>query len=267
MTDSELTVVRPMDGTMVVTLDRPSKRNALDADLVECLHEALDAAVIADVRLLCLRGQGISFCAGFDLSNLDLETDGDLLLRFVRIEMLLNRLYNAPFVTVALAHGRVIGAGADLFAACERRFVVDDAQFCFPGAAFGLVLGLGRLIARVGQDRAREIVRSGRELHVDEALAIGLASGRIAAGDVDDLLARETAMASRLDRETAAALHAVNATDGVVDLAHLTSSAARPGLKDRIIAYRERVTARKQQWAVVRRGFVQGANVGGGSGY
>lgn len=251
MTVSELVVTRPAEGTMVLTMSRPVKRNALDGNLVECLHDALDAAAIADVRLLCLRGEGASFCAGFDLSNLDVESDGDLLLRFVRIEKLLNRLYTAPFVTLALAHGRVMGAGADLFVACERRFVVDDAQFSFPGAAFGLVLGTGRLMSRMGQDRALEILRSGREVREEEALASGLATGKVARGEIDALMVRESKAASRLDRETIAALHAVRATDGVADLAHLTNSASRPGLKDRIIAYRDRASRRKEHLALV----------------
>lgn len=267
MPASELIVTRPVDGTMVVTIDRAAKRNALDANLVECLHEALDAAAIANAHLLCLRGAGVSFCTGFDLSDLDSETDGDLLLRFVRIEMLLNRIYNAPFVTLALAHGDVRGAGADLFAACERRFVVDDARFCFPGAALGAVAGIGRLVSRVGRDHGREIMRSGRELGADEALAIGLASGLVTRADVDSLLTRESAAASRLDRETIAALHAVRARDGAEDLAHLTMSAARPGLKDRILAYRERMTQRKQQLALVQQRFVQSPSVGGGDGH
>lgn len=231
---------------MVLAIDRTAKGNALNGNVVECLHAALDDAAASNVRLLCLRGEGTSFCTGFDLSNLDAETDADLLLRFVRIEMLLNRLYNAPFLTLALAQGRAIGAGADLFAACERRFIVDDAQFCFPGAAFGLVLGLGRLTSRVGRDQARDLVRQGSELEADEALTLGLANGRITSTEIEALVARESKTASRLDRETIAALHAVHATDGSVDLAHLTRSAARPGLKARIVAYRAHVVQRKK---------------------
>ena len=158
MTSSELKVSLPSESTLVLTLDRTAKRNALDSRTVEDFHAALDHAATTNVRLVCLRGAGVSFCTGFDLSNLEAESDGDLLLRFVRIEMLLNRMYNAPFVMLALAQGRVMGAGADLFAACERRFVVDDAQFCFPGAAFGLVLGLGRLAERV-RPRPRPYIR------------------------------------------------------------------------------------------------------------
>jgi len=65
------------------------------------------------------------------------------LLRFVRIEQLLQRLFRVPYPTVALVHGHVFGAGADLFCACQHRFAASDATFRLPGTGFGLVQGTG----------------------------------------------------------------------------------------------------------------------------
>ncbi len=245
MSTAELLVTRPSDGVAVLTLNRPDRRNALSASLVERLQEAVEAAEADGVRLLVLRGEGASFCSGFDLGDLERETDGDLLLRFVRIEMLLQRLYSASLVTLALAHGRIAGAGADLFAACDRRVIVEEATFSFPGAGFGIVLGTGRLIARVGRDRARQIVRSGREISAAEALETGLAGARISRQDVEPLIAQESGTAARLDRATVRAIHVVDGHDGADDMAHLVWSAAQPGLKERILAYRERVRSAK----------------------
>lgn len=244
MSTADLIVSQPSGSVMVLTLNRPAKRNALDRAIVDGMHDALDAANAAGVRLLVLRGNGASFCSGFDLSDLDTESDGDLLLRFVRIETLLHRLNSAPFTTLAFAHGRTYGAGADIVAACDKRVIVGDAKFAFPGAAFGIVLGTGRLIGRVGADRAREIVQSGREVDAAEALAIGFATARISEGEADDLITREREIAERLDRETSAAIRAVMTGDGATDLAHLVRSAARSGLKARIQAHRDRVQSR-----------------------
>ena len=72
---------------LTLTLDRPGNANALSPDLVEALIETLAAA--RDVRLCVLRGEGKHFCAGFDLSDLEDLSDGDLLWRFLRIETLL----------------------------------------------------------------------------------------------------------------------------------------------------------------------------------
>lgn len=244
MPTADLIVSQPSDGVMVLTLNRPAKRNALGGAIVDDMLGALDAANTAGVRLLALMGNGASFCSGFDLSGLDTESDGDLLLRFVRIETLLHRLDTASFTTLAFAHGRTYGAGADIVAACDKRVIVGDAKFAFPGAAFGVVLGTGRLIRRVGAGRAQDIIRSGREVDTAEALAIGLATTRISEGETDDVIARECELAERLDRETSAAIRAVTTDDGATDLAHLVGSAARPGLRARIQAHRDRVQSR-----------------------
>src|SRR3546814_15241911 len=83
--------------------------------------------------------------------------------RFIRIELLLQARQAAPFLTVAVGHGRHIGAGADMFVACQRRIVVGEAAFRFPGAAFGLVLGTGRLARLVGSASACDWVGSRSE--------------------------------------------------------------------------------------------------------
>lgn len=223
------------DGVTTLTLARPERANALAADLVEALLAQVQAAC-ADtaVHTLVLRADGRHFCTGLDLSTLDAESDGDLLHRLVRIETLLAALWHAPLRTVAVAQGRAWGAGADLFAACELRVALEGSSFRFPGAQFGIVLGTRRLAERVGSDRARALVTEGGELDAAGALACGLASasqdGMPIAPVVGAATARAVRAATREDRRD----H---------DLAALVRSAAEPGLKARIAAYRERLRA------------------------
>ena len=73
-------------GVARLTLNRPDKANALSADLVEALLAALEAAAGDGTRLLVLDGNGKHFCAGFDFGGYETQSEGDLLLRFVRIE-------------------------------------------------------------------------------------------------------------------------------------------------------------------------------------
>lgn len=231
-------------GVRRILLDRPASGNALSADLVAALTEAVDACVRDGVRRLVIEGAGRHFCTGVDLSALDRETDDSLLARFVRIELLLQAVHQAPFETVAIAHGRVAGAGADLFAACRRRLVRGDASFAFPGAAgFGLVLGTRRLALLVGGDTAQAWVRSGRWIDADEALAAGLAQARIDPAEKLDapcVHAPDARTQAWLDQ----AVQAPQADD--LDLALLTRSAARPGLRQRIQEYAARVRAARQ---------------------
>ena len=85
-----------------LTLNRPQKANALSASLVEALLDAIDYAATDGTRLLILEGTGAHFCAGFDFSEMQARSEGDLALRFVRIETLLQALYHAPYETLAL---------------------------------------------------------------------------------------------------------------------------------------------------------------------
>ena len=138
------------DDVRTFCLNRPQKGNSLSSTLVEALHEAFDQFERSGGRVAILRGEGKHLCTGFDLAQIADASAGDLLLRFVRIEQLLARLWSASFATIAVAHGRATGAGADLFTACAHRIALDDARFSFPGAGFGIVLGARRLGVRVG---------------------------------------------------------------------------------------------------------------------
>lgn len=226
------------DGVAHVALTQAARGNALSTDLVEALVETLSQVFDrADVHTLALSGEGRHFCTGFDLDGLESHSDGDLLQRFVRIEMMLAQVWNAPIRTVALATGRTWGAGADLFAACDVRLAFPQTRLRFPGAAFGLVLGTRRLAARVGGSTARRWVTTGAEISAENAHAAGL---------VTDLLDEGQTLAAWLkaepapgvDRLTLAALNrASRADDTAQDLAALARSAARPGLRDRIATY------------------------------
>lgn len=146
-----MSVVVDRGPVWTVTLDRPERANALSADLVEALHAALDEADAARPDAFVLRGNARHFAAGFDLGGLERETDATLALRFLRIGTLLERLLAAPYVTVAVAEGAAVGAGADLVLACDHRLVDPSVTLRFPGSAFGVALG-GVRRAELGPD-------------------------------------------------------------------------------------------------------------------
>lgn len=236
---SPLAVAR--DGAVTrLTLARPDKANALDAALAEALLGAVEAAVHDGTRLLVIAGEGRNFCAGFDFTGCDQASHGDLLLRFVRIEQLLQAVYHAPFATLALAHGRNFGAGADLFLACGIRVAAPDATFRMPGLRFGVQLGTRRLAARIGADAARALLAESRTLDADEAVGLGFAHRVAARDDWASIVTMEAGRAALLAPAAAARLHAATLTDTrAADMADLVASVAEPGLADRIKAYRD----------------------------
>jgi enoyl-CoA hydratase len=252
--------LRIADGVAFVGLNRPERGNALSAVMVESLLGAVTHA-FADpsVHTLALAGVGRHFCTGFDMGGLEEASEGDLALRFVRIEALLDAVWRAPVRTVALATGRAWGAGADLFACCDLRLAAPDASFRFPGAAFGIVLGTRRLAERVGTDRARAWVSEGETADAAGAAAAGLVSRVIPAPPDPEQdaeghrLWQEDAIGAppAIDRDALAAIRAASRPAGGpgadaladADLAALVRSASRPGLKARILDYRARSLA------------------------
>lgn len=232
---------RPGDGVVQLTLNRPDKANALDAEMVEGLLDGIERACAEGTRLLVLAGEGRHFCAGFDLSDLDTISDGDLLLRFVRIESLLQQVYHLPFATLALAHGRVMGAGADLFCACTRRAAAPGTAFRMPGLGFGILLGTRRLTTRIGADAARRIQNETRMFDADEAVALGFATETVPGTDWPGLIRATAEIAHTLSPEATTALYAATVRDTrAEDMADLVASASAPGLRERIRIYRNK---------------------------
>ncbi|MDI4232578.1 enoyl-CoA hydratase/isomerase family protein [Bradyrhizobium sp. Arg237L] len=229
-----------------ITLNRPRVGKALSAAMVDMLDAAIERGLREGARIIVFRGAGKHMCTGFDLADIESSTDGDLLLRFVRIEQLLQKIYRCPLVTVAIGSGRVYGAGADLFTSCDRRISLPGTSFAFPGSGFGLILGARRLATRIGNDTARRILIAGRVIPASEAARLGLVTDLSEEADLASRVARLATKAVRLPARTVAALHSVTTSrDDDADLAALVNSASYPGLKDRITAYRQAIVQQR----------------------
>ncbi|MGO4330195.1 enoyl-CoA hydratase/isomerase family protein [Cupriavidus sp. 2TAF22] len=235
---SDLLIVEREAGHVSLTLNRPDKLNALCPGLVEALIAAVRQAHDDDATMIRFQGAGRNFCAGFDLGDLDQQTDADLLLRLVRIETLLQMVAYSPCLTTAYAHGRNFGAGVDLFAACKRRYATVDSHFRMPGLLFDLVLGSRRFAALVGAEPAREILQTARDIPAEEAARIGLVSRLAGQADWPARLVEDGGASRVLSSRARTALYAaVLPSTADADMAALVSSAAEPGLRQRIEHY------------------------------
>ena len=224
---------------MHVTLSRSERSNALSYTLVEALLGILGAAETEGTSIVIFRGEGANFCSGFDLGDLKSQSDGDLVYKLLRIELLLQRIANAPFQTLALAQGKVIGAGCDLFCACSERVTVPEATFRMPGWRFGVALGTRRLVQRIGSDAARSVLVESRTLSANEALRIGLATSVAAQDSWNDVITEAVQRSRSLDPHSLELLLALTVADTRdADMRALVDSASRPGLKERIQQYR-----------------------------
>lgn len=244
--ESEL-LVNKEGALLTLTLNRPDNANALSPELVEAFITVLSTT--KNVRCCVIKGQGRHFCAGFDLSDIENLSDGDLLWRFLRIETMLQMIYHAPFATVALAQGQVVGAGADLFAACWRRVASENMKLKMPGWNFELALGTRRLTHLIGPDAARDLLIDTKQFSADDCLSCGLAT-EIAEPQkwpelVEALHQRCNALPSQALRDM---LNLTSRDSRDSDIAAIVQTAGRPGLKQRIKGYRDKVLAgRKKQ--------------------
>ena len=227
------------DGVCRIVLNRPEKMNALSADLVEALIEAVDAAHEQGCEVLAFEGQGRNFSAGFDFGGYETQSEGDLVLRFVRLETLLQKVATSPALTLACAHGKNFGAGVDLFGACRLRVAAPDATFRMPGLKFGLVLGTRRFAAVVGQASAHDVLMHTRTFGAEQGQAMGFVTRQCEASGWDAVRRAARQSARELPGATRRHLHAVlgSSEQHDADLADLVRSAAAPGLKQRIAAY------------------------------
>ncbi len=153
-----------------LTFNEPSQLNSFGRALVEGLHQRLDQATQDNARVIVFRAEGKGFSGGLDLSGLEDESDGDLLLRLVRIEQLLQRIRHLSSSTLALVHGACYGAAADLVLACRVRVATSDARFLMPGLRFGIVLGTQRLRDTVGEPAAYRLLDRSNPFTAAEAM-------------------------------------------------------------------------------------------------
>lgn len=228
-------------GTDTLVLQRLSHANAFDTALVEATLAALDRIEAeGPAGTLVFRSAHRAFSAGFDLGGVEAQSEGDLMLRFVRIELLLQRLRRGALPSVAVVAGAAYGAGADLAIACTWRVGTPAAKFRFPGFRFGLALGTRHLASVTGPQRARRLLLENRLVAAEEALNLGLLTHLVAPEAVDETVAALVAGTRDLPEGAAARIHALTRSGTEdADMAEMIRSLAEPGLKDRIAAYLE----------------------------
>lgn len=160
-------------------LDRPERRNALNAEMCDALRGHLDAA--PDLRAVVIAGEGSAFCAGADIVRRTADHSG---LAHGKqdsfrpaFELLCDAIENYPAPVIAAVHGPAIGAGTQFAVACDFRVAGPDAVFGVPASKLGIVLSpanITRLVRLVGHSNARDLLVTSRYVDREEAERLGL---------------------------------------------------------------------------------------------
>ena len=163
-----------------LTINRPGKRNALSAALVDALVAAL-ARTASDpgVRVVAIRGAGPDFCAGADLEELargNTTSEADNLADARRMGALFLALRRHPRPVIAVVTGRALGGGAGLATACDVTLAHERAELGFPEVRLGFVPALVMTVLRrkLPEAAALELMVSGRRIGAEEAARLGL---------------------------------------------------------------------------------------------
>ena len=184
-------------GVAVVTINRPDKKNAFDAEVIAALAQHFETLRDADgVRIVFLRGAGGAFSAGADLDWMraaaGFTRDENREDAMALAEMLL-ALRELPQLTVALVDGPAFGGGAGLVAACDYAVATKGAKFAFSEVKLGLVAATisPHVVDAIGPRRARSLFATGRMFDAAFAEKIGLVDEVVAAAaDLDDVMER-----------------------------------------------------------------------------
>jgi methylglutaconyl-CoA hydratase len=178
---SDLAVIEATpEGAVTVTLNRPRKKNAFDAELIGALRETFETLKDQEaLRVVFVRGAGGSFSAGADLEwmcgAID-RTEEDNRDDAMQMAIMLKHLYDIPVLTVALVEGAAFGGGAGLVAACDMAIAVRGAKFSFSEVKLGLIAATisPYVVGALGGRRARRLLSTGEIFDADQAQAFGL---------------------------------------------------------------------------------------------
>ncbi|KAI9897973.1 hypothetical protein N3K66_006333 [Trichothecium roseum] len=171
---------QPADGVKVLSLNRPTKRNALSQDLIgQLLKELASASTDDGVKAIIITGSTTFFCAGADIKEIsELNSEGARRHRY--LENLANGLDAVRKPLLAAVEGMALGGGFELAMACDMIFASNTSKFGLPEVSIGLIPGVGgtqRLTNAVGKYKAMHMILTGTPIPAVEAHAANLVSG------------------------------------------------------------------------------------------
>lgn len=211
-------LVENNDGILQITIDRPSKLNALNKATIEELHAAFeDAKEDEEVKVIILTGNGEkAFIAGADISEFsDFSPEEGKMLAAEGQKQLFDYVANFPKPVIAAINGFALGGGLELAMAAHFRIASDNAKMGLPEVSLGVIPGYGgtqRLPQLVGKGRAMEMIMTAGMIDANQALQYNLVNHVVAQ---EELIGFAEKLAGKIMRNSlvaiSSAIKAVNA--------------------------------------------------------
>lgn len=166
--DSQLPLLLKRTGNILtLSLNNPSKRNALNSELMGALSSALETIDnYPELRVVVIRGKGSVFCSGADVNNWEAN----------ELQSLLSAIINCPIPTIAAIHGVCLGGGMGLACSCDFILAQNDALFGFPEVRIGMVPAIisPYVNRKLSISKMRELFLAGGKIDASSAWLFGL---------------------------------------------------------------------------------------------
>lgn len=190
MAEERAIIKEARNGILWLTLNRPEARNALSPSMISALEEAIRRAEHEDVRCIVITGAGPVFCAGADLQSVkrELASSEDGLKTFLdRASSMLDAIERTSKPVIAAVNGAALAGGFEIVLACDLVIAAQSARFGDAHINVGLLPGGGgsvRLPQKIGVNRAKYMLYSGKTVQASEFVACGFVHEVVADGEL-----------------------------------------------------------------------------------
>jgi (methylthio)acryloyl-CoA hydratase len=236
------------DGVLVATLNRPEKRNALNAQTIEDLVTLFSAIPQSSVRAVVLAAKGDHFCAGLDLVEHHKQdrSPAEFMHICLRWHEAFNKMEYGGVPIIAALQGAVVGGGLELASAAHIRVADQTAYFALPEGQRGLFTGGGatiRVVGLVGKARMIDMMLTGRIYKGQEAVDVGLAQYLTEGSSFDKALELARRAAANLPLTNFAICSAISHMQNMSSFDAAYAEAMVAGIVNTQPAARERLAA------------------------
>ncbi len=211
-----------------ITLNRPEKRNALNYQVVAELKKAFSLANNdPDTKVIVLKAEGDAFCAGADLAYLEelqQNSYNENLADSNHLKELFLQIYTLPKVVIAAVQGHAIAGGSGLASVCDYAFSVSQAKFGYTEVRIGFIPAIVMvfLIRKIGEQKAKDLLLSGRLISAKEATELGVIT-RVIENDLEkevdefaqELISKNSGQSMALTKQMIANVQNLSLEDGL----------------------------------------------------
>lgn len=197
MNDFVTLLLERKNGIARLILNRPEKHNALNAQMIRELRQAVEMLSGDEaVRVVILAASGKSFCAGGDLNWMREQVDKDRAGKIAessQLALMLKDLDELPKPLIGRIHGPAYGGGVGMVSVCDIAIGSENAKFALTETRLGLIPAtIGPyVVRRLGEGAARQVFMNGQAFDANRAVKLGLLAEAVRESDLDEAVGRQ----------------------------------------------------------------------------